>query len=206
MSQYQDICSITNGSAVVTVVGKDITAQIATGQNFSIPGDGVQYQIAGSIAFSTDTTFNLSANYAGVTGTGKQFVVWRDFSLDNFPLLAAQDLDKALIISQAINLINGRIRKPMIAKTANFTITKSDLGRVFLVDATVGNITITVDPSVNLLDGFHCTVIKIDVSVNTVTIDPDLAETIDGAATKILSAQWGKVQIGSDASNLYSIG
>lgn len=206
MSQLKDICNVTNGSPTVTVLGKDITGQITVGDFFSIPGEGVSYQVAGSIAFSTDTTFALSANYAGATGTGLQFVLWRDFSLDDFPLLAAQDLDKALIITQAINLINGRVRKPMVSKTANFTIKKTDLGRVFLVDATAGNITVTVDPAANLLDGFHCTVIKVDVSANTVTLDPDASETLDGAATKVLSAQWARVQIGSDASNLYSIG
>lgn len=65
--------------------------------------------IAGSIAFSSDTTFVLSANYAGTTGTGKQFVAWRDFSIDNFPLINQNDLGKPLIISKAINEINSRV-------------------------------------------------------------------------------------------------
>ena len=41
--------------------------------------------------------------------------------------------------------------------------------------------------------GLRCIVKKIDASANTVTIDPAGAETIDGAATYVLTAQWQAV-------------
>lgn len=44
---------------------------------------------------------------------------------------------------------------------------------------------------------------KIDSSANTVTIDPNGAETIDGAATSVLTAQYQSLQIQSNGSAWY---
>lgn len=46
---------------------------------------------------------------------------------------------------------------------------------------------------------------KIDASANTVTITPNGAETIDGAATYVLAAQWDVVQFVDAATGLWEI-
>ncbi len=62
------------------------------------------------------------------------------------------------------------------------------------VNATGGNITLTL-PQASLSAGLKYNVKKVDASANTVTIDPFGAETIDGAATHVLSAQYQSVRV-----------
>lgn len=60
---------------------------------------------------------------------------------------------------------------------------------VLLVDATGGNVVINLQALAGVT-GRKITVKKVDSSANTVTIDASLAETIDGALTEVLTAQY----------------
>jgi len=92
--------------------------------------------------------------------------------------------------------------------TGNFTASWSDT--VLLVNATAGNITITLPDS-----GFVASpkdemgklfyIKKVDASVNTVTIDGYSAQTIDGAATYVINTQYDSVTIVSDGSNYHIV-
>lgn len=84
----------------------------------------------------------------------------------------------------------------ILTKTANFTAANGDF---ILADATAGNITITL-PSAPAA-GALVAVKKIDVSVNTVTIDPTGAGTVDGSANASTATQWAGAifeHVGSD--------
>lgn len=85
--------------------------------------------------------------------------------------------------------------------TTNTTITLADATKILAVDATSGNITITLLAAATAGDGFEITVKKTDASANTVTIDGNGAETIEGETTLVLTEQWQAVTIRSDASN-----
>ena len=85
--------------------------------------------------------------------------------------------------------------------TTGYTVTLADATKVLAVDATAGDVTITLLASATAGDGFALTVIKTDTSINTVTIDGNGAETIDGVATLVLTAQYQGAGIRSDASN-----
>lgn len=61
--------------------------------------------------------------------------------------------------------------------------------------------TITLPAATADLDGLVYVVKKVDSSGNTVTIDGNGSETIDGATTKVLSAQYDTVSIVCDGSN-----
>lgn len=67
------------------------------------------------------------------------------------------------------------------------------------VNATGGAVTINL-PAVSGLNGRCYIVKKTDVSVNAVTIDGAGAETIDGAATKVLAAQYDVARLVCDGS------
>ncbi len=54
-------------------------------------------------------------------------------------------------------------------------------------------------------NGRLVTIKKIDASGNTVTITPSGAETIDGAATKVLAAQWAVIQFIDAATGLWEV-
>lgn len=76
------------------------------------------------------------------------------------------------------------VKLPVLAKTANYTVTTSDIRKV--IDATTGTWTLTLPPASSAGDGFWIGVRNSGTGV--ITIDPDAAELIDGAATITLVA------------------
>ena len=82
--------------------------------------------------------------------------------------------------------------------TENYLATVTD--GFLKVDAVGGAIIITLPTAVSN-DGQVYNIKKIDASGNYVTVTPAGAETIDGAATKIMSAQWVNLSIISDGVN-----
>lgn len=88
------------------------------------------------------------------------------------------------------NLTAANVKKIVDDKSAGYTIVAGDLGKVINVDATAGAVTLTLTAAATLGDGFWCYVRKADSSANGVTIDPNAAETINGAATLALSTQY----------------
>ncbi len=92
--------------------------------------------------------------------------------------------------------------KTTTSKTANFTVQTSptEAGTIYLVDATAGAITATLPAAATAAAGFAVTIKKVDSSTNIVTIDGDGAETIDGATTLTVTAQYAAVTVVSDGS------
>lgn len=85
------------------------------------------------------------------------------------------------------------------AITADTTL---DTDNVFVtVDCTSGNVTITLPSAATLTAGRYFVIQRIDGSVNTVTIDADGAETINGAATKAIASQWDGIRVVCDGTN-----
>jgi riboflavin transporter FmnP len=85
--------------------------------------------------------------------------------------------------------------------TANKTVTIAEFVNnnelVLRVSAAAGNVTITL-PTFTSLQGYKVTVRKVDSSANSVTITGVGAINIDGAATLVVSGQYGKATIGAD--------
>ena len=102
---------------------------------------------------------------------------------------------------QAVREIGGYVQK-IKNIAAIYTILEDD--SVLLASATLGAFTITVKSAIFLKRKTY-TVIKIDASANVITLDPAGAETINGAATKTLTAQWDKITIVSDGINWYEV-
>jgi hypothetical protein len=97
------------------------------------------------------------------------------------------------------NLIGtGSLATSIAAKTADYTSTANDGTLTF--DATTGNLTCTLETAVGANGRIHV-ITKIDSSANTVTIDGNASETINGTTTLVLSAQWDKAVIQSDGAN-----
>ena len=87
------------------------------------------------------------------------------------------------------------------SKTADYTITSAD--DVILVDATSGNVTVTLPTAVGL-DGrrYH---IKKTTGPNSVIIDGNGAETIDGSLTAVVTIQYVAITVVSDNANWHII-
>jgi hypothetical protein len=85
--------------------------------------------------------------------------------------------------------------------TASATLTAED--DTILADTTSGSVTLTLPPAASMLD--RCLTVKKMAAANTVTLDGDGGETIDGAATLAWTAQYGTytlqaVTVGGTAS------
>ena len=87
---------------------------------------------------------------------------------------------------------------------ANVTTSYSIVANVFYVrgDATAGAITITLPPAVDC-GGRRIFIKKIDASANAVTISRSGSDTIEGANTMALAAQWNKQELISNGNNMW---
>lgn len=89
------------------------------------------------------------------------------------------------------------------SKTANYTATNAD--GYLLCNATSASFTITLYTAVGA-SGQVITIKKTDSSVNTVTIDANASETIDGSLTKVLRFLGDSLKLISDGANWSIIG
>lgn len=81
------------------------------------------------------------------------------------------------------------------AQSSNYTTLASDQNKMITVDASGGARTISLLAAATAGSGFRVSIKKIDSSANTVVIDPNGAETIDGAATFTLSNQYEAIML-----------
>lgn len=93
-------------------------------------------------------------------------------------------------------------------RTANVTAsTYSILPPTYTAQCSASSNAITVTlPDATLYQGNHpITVIKVDSSANTVTIQGTSGQTINGAATRVLSTQWDKVVLTPTTGNNWMV-
>lgn len=85
-------------------------------------------------------------------------------------------------------------------KTGVYTVVAADDGSLIRVDATSGAIIVTLTAAATLGAKFLTRIKKIDGSANTVTVDANGAETIDGATTLVLPDQYDAVTLLCDGT------
>lgn len=98
--------------------------------------------------------------------------------------------------------VNGGILLPIVTKTTTYTATVSDY--TILCDATGGGFTVTLPAATSFSGGILC-IKKIDATGNTVTIDGNASETIDGATTQSLDVTQEAITIQSSGTNWFII-
>ncbi len=96
--------------------------------------------------------------------------------------------------------VGGSIGYKVVSKTSDYAAGNE---AIILADAGSGNVTISL-PAASAVAGRTYTIKKTN-NGNNVIIDGNASETIDGAATKTLSAQYSKVTIVCDGSNWFVI-
>ena len=99
-------------------------------------------------------------------------------------------------LAQAVNALSDGFFYNTKSITADYTATVGDM--TILADATAGAITVTLPAASDTL-GKRYFVKKTDASVNTVTVQSS-SGNIDGAATKVLSAQYASAEMLSDGA------
>ena len=83
---------------------------------------------------------------------------------------------------------------PFTSKTSTYTVDNEDC----IVNCTSGTFTVTLPTAVGLTGQYF--VVK-NSGTGVITIDGDGAETIDGAANKILSVQYESMTVVSNGAN-----
>ena len=87
-----------------------------------------------------------------------------------------------------------------VAKTSDYTVVASDRDKLIKADATSGTLTVSLLAAATAGDGFCIAIKKTDSSANTVIIDGNSSETIDGALTLTLSTQYDVAELICDGS------
>lgn len=105
-------------------------------------------------------------------------------------------------VAPFLNEVRSRLTDTILAAnmtptevSADYTAKRSDV--VLLVDATDAAVTITL-PSVNAALGDVKWIMKVDASVNAVTVAAGSSDSIQGSASISLAAQWSKCLLSTD--------
>lgn len=160
------------GTPAITVIEYDNDANVMRAKGDTVPSDGDAGYAVGCIFVDT--------------GSGAATTFY---------------MNEGSAASADFNVITGTANGVKVAytlKSSAYTATATD--EVIACDATSAAFTITLPTSVGI-SGTRYTVKKIDASVNAVTIDGNGTETIDGAATVALSAQYSHRTIVSNGAN-----
>lgn len=95
-----------------------------------------------------------------------------------------------------------RLAMPVTDKSATFTATRGDNGKLFVIDG--AGITVNFEAVATLGNGWTCTFVNVNSSTNTVSLDPNSTETIDRQTTIVLHAQKA-ITVVCDGTELFSL-
>ena len=113
-----------------------------------------------------------------------------------------RDLRQNIRLEQIVEVLRRLLTRPQ-ALSQDTTLTASNT--TTSVDASAAAVTITLPLASQHVSRVY-SIKKIDASANAVTITPSGADTIDGAATYSLAAQWDSVTLVSDGSQWLKLG
>ena len=139
--------------------------------------------------FDTEAVRIASANCIVTSNTGCKVV---ETGTANVNVYANNTgFDPSTIIGAASRIEDNNV------VTTGLDTTLTEFYRTVEVDASGANRTITLPTAVSARFRKY-TIKKIDATANTVTVDADGAETIDGALTVVLTTQWQSVTVQSN--------
>jgi len=149
----------------------------------------------GSIAIGTNSFVD---NVANAVAIGRDAIASHFFSA-TLGAESVTDADEQVMLGTEFTHTKtpGGRRVSLIATSSDHTLEVYE--HALTVDATGGNRTVTLRPLSGKLGQVY-RIKKIDSSANTVTIDADASETIDGATTRVLTAQYEAVDLVAGAS------
>jgi hypothetical protein len=161
-----------------------------------VPSDG------GRPAFPNDLLARAVYGFGSqplTIGTYHPYPVW--FISNNVRRMAIDASGNVGIGTTAPNSklhVAGSISTAIAHKTASYTLTDAD--SIVACNASAGAFTISLPSAVGIAGRMY-TIKKVDSSPNPVIVAPQPGQTIDGAASYVLSAQWKYVTVVSDGSN-----
>lgn len=188
----------TLGVATVTSVNKVTITAPATSAVLTV-ADGKTLTCSNTLTFSgTDTVaVAFGANNITLTTSGATGVTLP--TTGTLATLAGTETftNKTLTTPTLTTPTTNGVKYAYAEKSGAYTMVATDY--MVLVDTTAGNVTITLPTAVGIAGTVY--VIKKKVAGNTLTIDGNGAETIDGSATVSLTTQYDYRMIMSEGAN-----
>lgn len=177
--QSEIVTTAAVNTAAATTVGT-ITTGVWNATDVSLAAGGTNASLTalnGGIVYSTASAMAISA--AGTSGQvllsgGAGVPTWGTVAL------TAGGTGATTQLAALQNL--GAIAAQTVAKTAAYTVVVGDRGDVILCS---GTFSVSLTAAATLANGFSVGIIN--TGTGTITIDPNSTETIDGAATKVLT-------------------
>lgn len=176
--------------------------KLTSGSLMTTPEAGALEFLTDTLYFTqtTSTTRKKVAAYddsSGATGD----IYYRDSS-GYFVRLGIGSGNQVLGVSGGVPAWAQAIFATATKTGASYTITSTDT--VILADASSNGVTITL-PAASSFTGYRFYIKRKDASANTVTIGRTGSDTIDGATSQTLNAQYTSATVVSDGSNWYII-
>lgn len=107
------------------------------------------------------------------------------------------------LLNTNFDSLDSYLKRTASTKSSSFTVgSLSEFGYIYLVDTSSGNITATLPAASDVFNGFVVSFVVTD-NANTLTIDPNGSETIDGSTTKNVGIN---ATIVCDGSNWFTRG
>lgn len=190
----------TTGSGVLYMEGSDNTfAYMRAG--------GVGFAIAYRLQKSTgDTIFEFgtssSTNLGYVNSVTGAFYLASN-NIEALRIDTSQNIGIGTSTPLSKTDIVGSFGANITSVSVNTTLNATH--RTLIVNATSANITVTL-PAAATCTRREYIILKSDSSANTVTIDGNASETINGSLTQTISSQYDFIKVQSDGSNWYIIG
>lgn len=196
-----------------TLVGsgnKFIYSQIAAGDGTPAPTTPVAYNIGSSMGDVDLSGDNWRDVYYAFPNQDNAYTsnAWTGGGVTNydvrFPLNDNGNRHLNHYVGRNVILPAGKtvtaagVKLPIAAKTAAYTATAND--NIITGDATGGAFSITLPTAVGI-PGRSYTIKRLNSGGNAVTVATTSSQTIDGASTVGLSAQWQSVRVVSDGAN-----
>ncbi|HSX42833.1 MAG TPA: polysaccharide deacetylase family protein [Candidatus Saccharimonadales bacterium] len=100
-------------------------------------------------------------------------------------------------------ILNGAINLPLVTKTSAYAVTAAD--STIAANAVAGAFTVTLPTAVGIAGRIH-TIKRTNSGTNAITVGTTSGQTIDGAATYVLAAQYKYLVVQSDGANWMVIG
>lgn len=202
----------------------ELTNTIAGGSITPAGGGGVIVIDTESAAATDDLTNIVQANYPDGSmlllrnSNAARFVVVKHAATGAGQIVLARSVDYVMDDTKKFLLIQRRgtdwveitkypsvLTMPVVNKTASFTISKEDHGKVFMLTGSGGSVIVSFAAAASLGSGFCVGIINAHTLVNDVTLDPNGSETVDSLVNLRLSRGQGALLV-CDGSNFSTIG
>ena len=146
--------------------------------------------------YLVDALGAIRTNHSGASAptVTSPYQFWADTTAGLFKMRNAAD-DGWVVLAPLGASFSGAIT---VAKVADFNAAATEATH-YTIDCTSGNVTVTLEAASGET-GNRYTFKREDASGNTITIDADASETIDGATTVGLASQYDSVTIWCDGT------